>query len=115
MALASSAPVENIQLVVPGVGIECYFQAIVSGREVAEGKPSPQVFLLAAQKLGIEPENCIVIEDSVAGITAAKRAGMRCLAVTNTHPRVALTEADLIVDNLETVKVNDLEALLNTY
>ena len=113
MALASSAPMENIQLVIRGLGIESYFQAIVSGREVKEGKPSPQGFLLAAQKLGVKPKNCIVIEDAIAGITAAKRAGMRCLAVANTHPRKSLTEADLIVDTLEAVSISDLEGLLH--
>ena len=113
MAIASSAPIENIQLITRGLGIEDLFQAIVSGREVKEGKPSPQGFLLAAAKLGIEPEKCIVIEDAVAGVAAAKRAGMHCVAVTNTHPSESLREADLIVSTLETVSVNDLEALLN--
>jgi len=109
MALASSAPIENIQLLIQGLGIKNYFNAIVSGRDVAEGKPSPQVFLLAAKELGVAPENCIVIEDAVAGVTAAKRAGMHCLAVTSTHPRQSFSEADLIVDSLETITVNDLE------
>ena len=112
IALASSAPIENIQLVMRELGIEDSFQAIVSGREVKEGKPSPQGFLLAARKIGVEPENCIVIEDAVAGVTAAKRAGMHCLAVTNTHPRSSLKEADLIVDTLEKVSGNDLKRLL---
>jgi len=112
VALASSAPIENIQLIMRGLGIEDFFQAIVPGREVKEGKPSPQGFLLAAQKLGAEPENCIVIEDAPAGITAAKRAGMHCLAVTTTHPRPSLMEADLIIDTLEEVSGNDLEGLL---
>jgi len=112
-ALASSAPIENIQLVMQELGIEDAFPAIVSGREVKEGKPSPQGFRLAAQKLGVEPENCIVIEDAPAGITAAKRAGMHCLAVTNTHPKSSLAEADIIVDTLEAVSLNDLEGLFN--
>jgi len=68
--------------------------------------------LLAAQRLGVEPKNCLVIEDAVAGVTAARRAGMLCLAVTNTHPRVKLTEADLIVDTLETVSAKALERLI---
>jgi len=109
MALASSATIENIELLIQGLGIENYFNTIVSGRDVAEGKPSPQVFLLAAKKLGVAPENCIVIEDAVAGVTAAKRAGMHCLAVTNTHPRQSFNEADLVVDSLETITVNNLE------
>jgi beta-phosphoglucomutase family hydrolase len=113
MALASSAPIENIWLIIRSLDINNCFHAIVSGREVKEGKPSPQGFLLAAEKLGVAPENCIVVEDAVAGVTAAKRAGMHCLAVTNTHPRVSLKEADLIVDTLEAVSVSDLEGLLN--
>ena len=111
-ALASSAPVENIKLLTKGLGIDNCFYAIISGSDVIEGKPSPQGFLLAAQRLGVEPRNCIVAEDAIAGITAAKRAGMHCLAVTNTHPRSSLTEADLVVDTLEAVTVNDLEELL---
>ena len=114
VALASSSPIENIRLITRGLDIEDFFQAIVAGREVKEGKPSPQGFLLAAQKLGAEPENCIVIEDAPAGITAAKRAGMHCLAVTTTHPRHSLTEADLVVDTLEEVSEKDLEGLINT-
>jgi len=112
VALASSAPIENIQLVTQGLGINNCFQAIVSGRDVTEGKPSPQGFLLAAKKLGVAPENCIIIEDAVAGVTASKKAGMRCIAVTNTHPRESLTGADLVIDTLEAVSVSDLEQLL---
>ena len=112
MAIGSSAPMENIRLITGSLGIDENFHSIISGHEVADGKPDPQVFLLAAQKIGVEPGNCIVIEDAVAGVTAAKRAGMRCLAVTNTHPRTSLIEADLIVDTLEAVTVNDLEGLL---
>ncbi|MBA7684392.1 Beta-phosphoglucomutase [subsurface metagenome] len=112
IALASSAPIENIRLVTQGLDINNCFHAIVSGREVKEGKPSPQGFLLAAKKLRVAPENCIVVEDAVAGVTAAKRAGMCCLAVTNTHPKTSLMEADLIVDTLEAVTVSDLKQLL---
>jgi len=112
LALASSAPIENIKLVTRGLGIENLFQAIVSGREVREGKPSPQGFLLAAEKLGVKPQNCVVIEDAIAGVRAAKRGGMHCLAVTSTNPKASLTEADLIVTNLERVTASDLENLL---
>jgi len=113
MALASSAPIENIQLLNTGLGIDNYFQTIISDKDVTEGKPSPQGFLLAAQRLGVEPRNCVVIEDAVAGVTAAKRAGMHCLAITNTHPRRSLKEANLIVDTLEGVSINDIEGLLH--
>jgi beta-phosphoglucomutase family hydrolase len=114
MAIASSTPPENARLVLGSLGITGRFRAIVSSQDVTEGKPSPQVFLVAAKRLGAEPRNCVVIEDAVAGVTAAKSAGMGCVAVTNTHPRKSLREADLIVDSLEEVTVKDLEKLLKS-
>ena len=113
MAIASSAPMENIQLILGGLGIDNYFNAVVWGREVTEGKPSPQGFLLAAEKLGVKPRNCLVVEDAVAGVAAAKRAGMKCLAVTNTHPEMSLKEADLIADTLVGIGVGNLERLFS--
>ena len=113
IALASSAPIENIRLITQGLGIDSYFHSIVAGRDVAEGKPSPQGFLLAAERLGVEPGDCVVIEDAIAGVAACKSGGMQCVAVTNTNPREKLAEADLIVDSLEEVTVNDLEKLIN--
>jgi beta-phosphoglucomutase family hydrolase len=112
MALASSTPIENIRLITGSLGIANCFQAIVTGHDVTEGKPRPEVFLLAAQRLGVKPGNCVVIEDAVAGVTAAKRAGMHCVAVTSTHSRQSLKEADLIVKTLEEISINDLEGLL---
>ena len=106
--IASSAPPETVRIILEGLGIEKYFDAIACGREVTEGKPSPQIFLLAAEKLKAEPAGCIVIEDAVAGIAGAKRAGMKCVAVANSHPGDKLREADLIVASLESVSVDDL-------
>jgi beta-phosphoglucomutase family hydrolase len=110
-AIASSAVPENIELIIRGLGIENDFQAIAWGTEVAEGKPSPEIFLLAAKKLGVQAGNCVVIEDAIAGVTAAKRAGMKCIAVTNSHPRKSLKNADLIVDTLEKVNISALSGL----
>jgi beta-phosphoglucomutase len=112
-AVASSAPLENVRLILDYLNIAGFFQAIVYGREVSEGKPSPEIFLRAAQKLGAKSENCIVIEDSIAGVTAAKSAGMFCIAVTNTHPAAKLSQADLIVDTLEKVTLVDINTLLD--
>jgi len=114
MAIASSTTMENIRLIIGSLGIEKYFKAVITGHDVTEGKPSPRVFLLAAQRLGAEPKNCIVVEDAVAGVKAAKSAGMYCVAITNTHPGEKLNEADLIVDTLETVTVKDLEGLVRS-
>lgn len=112
-AIASSAPLENIRLILSVIDIADYFAAVVFGREVSEGKPSPQVYLKAAQKLGVEPINCVVIEDAVAGVEGAGRAGIQCIAVTNTHRAVELSQADFIVDSLEKVGIKELEGLFN--
>jgi beta-phosphoglucomutase family hydrolase len=113
VALGTSSPIENGQFVTRQLGIEDSFDAIVWGREVTEGKPSPQIFLLAAERLKVDPDNCAVIEDSVSGVTAAKRAGMKCLAVTSSHPGEKLAEADLVVDSLEYVSVADIAGLFD--
>jgi beta-phosphoglucomutase family hydrolase len=110
-AIASSAVKENIDLILDGIGIQNDFQAIAYGTEVVEGKPSPEIFQLAAQKLGVQPGNCVVIEDAIAGVTAAKAAGIKCVAVTNSHSREDLSDADLIVDSLEKVNISVLSGL----
>ena len=112
-AIASSAPPENIRLLLGSLGITDCFQQIAYGKEVTESKPSPQIYLLAAQKLGAEPGKCIVFEDAVTGVAGAKRAGMYCVAVTTSNPRESLQEADLVVDSLVELTVSSLEKLVN--
>ncbi len=112
MSIASSAPVENIRLLLGTLGILECFQQFVSGREVTESKPSPQIYLLAAQKLNVRPEKSIVIEDAIAGVQGAKRAGMFCIAITNTNSKALLREADLVVDSLTELTVKSLEGLV---
>lgn len=110
-AIASSAPPENVDIIIKGLGIEDCFDAYAMGTEVAEGKPSPLVFLLAAEKLGVRPHCCVVIEDAIAGVAAAKNAGMKCIAVTTSHPREKLEQADLVIDTLEKVGIGDIKRL----
>jgi HAD superfamily hydrolase (TIGR01509 family) len=98
----------------PTLDIRRYFEVYVAGHEVKEGKPSPQIYLMAAEKLGIEPSHCIVIEDALVGIEGASRAGMKCVAVATTHPKEKLSGADLVVGTLEEVSVSDLEKLLDS-
>lgn len=109
--IATSAPYPNIDVILDGLGIKDCFRAIASGTEVRESKPDPAVFLLAAEKLGVAPARCAVIEDAVAGVAAATNAGMKCLAVTNSHPDDSLRAADRVVDTLAGVTVADLRAL----
>ncbi len=110
-AVASSGPPANIAAIVDELGIRPYFDALVSAAGQA-GKPDPYVFLEAARQLGVPPAQCVVVEDAVTGVEAARRAGMRCIAVTNTNPREALSAADLVVDSLDDLPQDAFEALL---
>ena len=112
IGLASSAPIENVELILSSLGIDKYFDCIVTAGDVRKGKPDPEGFLIAAYRLGVEPSQCLVIEDATAGVEAAKTAGMKCLAVTNTHPRETLAGADLTIDSLEKINSENLRRLI---
>ena len=110
-AIASSAPEENIQVVVDELQIGGYFQALVSGHDLP-AKPDPAVFKEAARQIDLQQEACVVVEDAVVGIRGAIRAGMRVVGVTTTHPAKALQDADLIVDSLLDLSVAEIANLL---
>jgi beta-phosphoglucomutase family hydrolase len=112
-AVASSAPPENINTLVDELGIRPYFEAIVSGHDMP-GKPDPAVFLKAASGIDTPPQRCIVVEDAVAGVQAAKRAGMRCIAVTTTNPAHALSDADIVVERLDDLPAIIFERLFDS-
>ncbi len=111
-AVASSAPAANISVMVDAGGLRPFFDALVSGEKMP-GKPNPDVFLEAARQVGVPPDRCLVVEDAVAGVAAAKAAGMRCLAVTNTNPAERLAAADLIVDSLADLPADAFDRLLS--
>jgi beta-phosphoglucomutase len=110
-ALASSAPIENIQLISEVLGLRQYLTVLVSGETVARGKPAPDIFLKAAKELGIDPGQCLVIEDAVAGVQAAHAAGMRCIAVAGNRDLPGLREAELMVKSLTEVDVARVRSL----
>lgn len=109
-AVASSAPMENIRLLLEEMDIVKYFDVIVSGADLP-GKPDPAVFLEAARRLDATPEHCVVIEDSIAGVAGAKAAGMQCAAVLTTNTAEALKQADLIVERLDQLPGDWVEVL----
>jgi beta-phosphoglucomutase len=113
--IGSSAPLENIRLLVEAMGIAEYIQAITTGDDVTEGKPHPQVFLLAFERLGVEPHNGVVIEDAPVGIEAGLRAGAATLGVTTTQTEETLRRAGAhrIVSSLSEINVEDLENLVS--
>ena len=100
LALASSGDRVKVAFGMQALELHGAFEAIVSGDDVAHSKPDPEIYLTAAQRLGVSPAECVAIEDAPAGVEAAKRAGMRCIAVTNSVAREQLQTADLIVASL---------------
>jgi beta-phosphoglucomutase len=106
LAVASGALREEVELVLARAGIREAFAAVVAAEDVAAGKPDPEGFLRALAALegeagAIVPDACLVVEDSTAGVEAARRAGMRCLAVANSYSAAQLAAADLVVATLE--------------
>jgi len=110
-ALASSTPVENIQLISDVLGLKRYLSILVSGETVARGKPAPDIFLKAAKELHEDPAVCLVIEDAVAGVEAAHSAGMRCISVAGNRDLPGLRAAELMVKDLTEVDVERVRAL----
>lgn len=98
-AVASMAPLDHIELLLECLSLRPYFRNVVSGSNMP-GKPDPAVFLTAATRLGVEPTDCLVIEDSPQGVEAGRRAGMRVIAIyINNRPK-ALSRAHLVLPNL---------------
>ncbi len=106
-AIASSTHRENIDVLLRLLGLGG-FQAIIASEDVSRGKPDPEVFEKAAAALRLPAERCVVIEDTHAGIAAARSAGCRVVAVTTTHPADTLQEADRVVARLDELRVADL-------
>ncbi len=117
LAIASGALRHEIEMILRTAGLRDHFGAIASAEDVERGKPEPDIFLKALDGLRGEsnrtllPGNCLVIEDSKEGLRGALRAGMKCLAVTNSHPAEMLSEAHAVVDTLEAVNLDFLRQL----
>ena len=115
-AVGSSAPRGNLDLILRITESRRYFDAIVGMEDTQRGKPDPQVFLAAAAKLGVPPSQCIVLEDAVAGVEAAKAGGMKCVAVTfvGHHPAETLKQAgaDRVVKCFTEITVDEVLALV---
>jgi beta-phosphoglucomutase len=94
VALGSAS--KNAMLIMNNIGLERYFDAIIDGTRTAKAKPDPEVFLLGASELGVDPSECIVFEDAEAGIEAAKNAGMRTVGIGS---RDVLKDADIVINN----------------
>lgn len=114
LAVGSSAPPENVDLVLDAGGLRRYFQAAVDGTQVERGKPAPDVFLRAAELLGLDPRACIVIEDAPAGIAAARAAGAIAVGVATTHSAesLAVSGANRVFADVSELSASALRALI---
>ena len=114
MIVASSASRENIQLVLDKFAVLHYFEGYVSSQDVKRTKPNPDIFLLAAEKLGVSPKNCVVIEDAKHGVSAAKSANMSCIGYRNENSgNQDLSAADKIVTAHSAIDIQLLNLLVN--
>jgi beta-phosphoglucomutase family hydrolase len=112
LALATSSRRAKMKMVLQLTDLLPYFGEIVTGDEVANSKPAPDIFLKAAEKLQLSPKDCVVIEDAANGVKAAKNAGMKCVAITTTHSADLLQEADLVIDRFEELDFEMLAEML---
>ncbi|GIO66362.1 HAD family hydrolase [Paenibacillus cookii] len=109
MAVASSSPRVFIEGVLGKFGLSRFFKTVVSGEEVPKGKPAPDIYLETAKQLGVQPQHCVVLEDSRNGMLAAKTAGMRCIGYLNPNSgNQDLAEADLQVRSYDEIPVREL-------
>ena len=113
LAVATSAPPANIVFTLDELDLRRHFDTVVGAADVARGKPHPDVFLKAAEKLGVDPRGCIVFEDAPMGVEAARRAGMKAVVITTTLPAEAFREFDNIVRIVEHYEDLDAASLLN--
>jgi beta-phosphoglucomutase family hydrolase len=109
-AVASAAPRANINVVLEALSVKHVFQGIVSAEDVHRGKPDPEVFLLAASRVGVPAKRCIVVEDASAGIEGARCAGMRSVGVSHKGKNL---HADVVVESLEQLEPDAFDRLLN--
>ncbi len=104
-AVASSGVRRYVTAVLDEIGLAGRFEAVIAGDDVAKGKPAPDIFLAAARALGVDPRDCLVLEDAPAGVQAAHAAGMRCIAVPNAHTQgLDFSHADEVVVSLFAVR-----------
>jgi beta-phosphoglucomutase family hydrolase len=98
MAVSTAAPLMNVEFILDGLDLRQYFQAIVTAADVKEGKPNPEIFLKSAEKLGVEPQNCIVFEDAIGGFEAAHRAGMQSIGIATVNSIEDILKLDSVVE-----------------
>lgn len=98
LAVATAAPIANMEFILDGLDLRRFFDAITTAADVSHGKPNPEVFLKSAEKLGIEPKNCLVFEDAANGFEAAHRAGMKSIGIATVNSIEDIMRLDSVVE-----------------
>jgi len=115
VAIATSGTLEKSRAVLKSAKVPYQKMVYITGSDVKNKKPHPELFLLAAERMGIEPANCVVIEDAPNGIQAARAAGAKCIAVTNSTNAANLSEADLVCDSLQQINLETITELIEKH
>jgi len=114
LAIATSATLELSRAILESAKVPYQKMVYVTGSEIKRKKPDPELFLVAASRMGILPAKCVVFEDAPSGVQAAKTAGAKCIAVTNSTTAANLSQADLICDSLEKIDLDMIQELVNS-
>lgn len=112
MAIATSGIQVNIDFMFEHLPIKQYFKKIISSKDIAKGKPDPEIFLKTAEVLGVLPGDCVVFEDSTAGVKSGKAAGMKVVALTTTHSSEELKEADLVINDYTEIDFERIASII---
>jgi len=112
VAIATSGTLEKSRAVLESAKVPYQKMVYITGSDVKNKKPHPELFLLAAERMGVESANCVVIEDAPNGVQAAGAAGAKCIAVTNSTNAANLYEADLVCDSLEQIDLQTIVKLI---
>ena len=112
LAIASSSVIKNVEMILNGLHIRDKFEVIVSGDQVQKGKPDPEIFLKALEKLKLQPDECLVIEDAQTGVEAAHKAGIKCITVPNQYTKNQdFSKATKIINSLTELKIENIDEL----
>jgi len=107
MAVATSAPRMNVEFIFDRLGLAKYFPIVVDDELVTKGKPDPEIYLLTAEKLGIQPSECLVFEDSFSGVAAGLAAGIKVIAVSTTHSSEEFEGVEGVIEDFEGLEPSD--------
>ncbi|MBR9704514.1 HAD family phosphatase [Candidatus Pacearchaeota archaeon] len=114
LAVATSEPSNVAKIILKSTGVSKYFpdNAILTGDQVTKSKPSPEIYLKTARILGIDPKQCIAIEDSIPGLESAINADMKTIALTSSHPKEELSHADLVIESFDELTLEKIKSLV---